>query len=151
MKKQFIAIAIFFFITVSAVCAHADLSDFLSDLNNQAKADMKGFGFKLSTQFGFPLPQVQKIIETVGLPADAFMCLQLSRMTNRQPERVVQTYKRNKKKGWGSIAKELGIKPGSAEFHALKSGDFTFTGKRGGKADKGQDKRKGKGKGKGSK
>jgi len=151
MKKPFIEIAIFFLLSVSAVCAHANLSGFLSDLNNQAKADRKGFSVKLSTQFGFPLPRVQAIIKTVGLPADAFMCLQLSQMTNKQPERVVQTYKRNKKKGWGAIAKELGIKPGSAEFHALKSGDFTFTGKRGVKTGKGQDKRKGKGKGKGRK
>jgi hypothetical protein len=108
---------------------------------------MNGFGVKLSAQFGVPLPEVQAIIRTVELPADAFMCLQLSQMTNKQPERVVQTYKSNKRKGWGAIAKELGIKPGSAEFHALKRGDFTFTGERGGNTDKGQGKGKGKGKG----
>ena len=145
MKKAIIAITIFFLLAVSAVSAHADLDNFLSGLNIQANADMNGFGIKLSAQFGVPLPQVQAIIKTVELPADAFMCLQLSQMTNKQPERVVQTYKSNKGKGWGAIAKELGIKPGSAEFHALKRGDFTFTGERGGNTDKGQGKGKGKG------
>jgi len=88
MKKAFIAITIFFLLAVSAVSAHADLDNFLSDLNIQANADMNGFGVKLSAQFGIPLPQVQAIIKTVELPADAFMCLQLSQMTNKQPERV---------------------------------------------------------------
>jgi len=148
LKKTFIAIAVSFLVAMSAVGAHADLDIFLSDLNIQAKADMEVFGIKLSAQFGVPLQQVQTIINTVEFPADAFMCLQLGQMTNQQPERVLQTYKIKKKKGWGAIAKELGIKPGSAEFHALKSGDFTFTGQRGENTDKGQGKSKGKTKGK---
>ena len=151
MKKVIIAIAILFLIATSAVSAHADLDNFLSDLNIQAKADMEGFGIKLSAQFGVPLQQVQTIINTVELPADAFMCLQLGQMTNKQPERVVQTYKIIKGKGWGAIAKKLGIKPGSAEFHALKRGDFTFTGERKKTPDKGKGKDKSKGKGKGHK
>ncbi len=146
MKKSLVALAGFFLIAISAVSAHADLDTFLSNLNIQAKADLKNFSVKLASQFGVPLPQVQIIISTVETSADAFMCLQLSRMTNKQPEMVVQTYKDNKGKGWGVIAKELGIKPGSAEFHALKRGDFTFTGEPGGSA-KGKDKGKGKEKG----
>ena len=148
MKKASIAITILFLIAVSAVSAHADLNDFISNLNIQAKADMDSFGVKLSAQFGVPLPEVQAIIKAVALPADAFMCLQLSRMANKQPERVVQAYKSNMGKGWGVIAKELGIKPGSAEFHALKSGDFAFTGQQAEETDKGQGKGKGKGKSK---
>jgi hypothetical protein len=31
-------------------------------------------------------------------------------------------------KGGGVIAKQLGIRPGSPEFHALKRGDFALTG-----------------------
>jgi hypothetical protein len=149
MKKPIIAIAISFIMSFLAVSAHADLGNFLSDLNLQAKADIKGFGLKLSSQFGVPLPQVQSIIREVAFPADAFMIFQLGQWTNIHPERIVQTYKRNKGKGWGVIAKELGIKPGSEEFHALKRGDFSFTGKGRGKPDKGPDKGKSKGKGKG--
>ena len=40
--------------------------------------------------------------------------------------RVLSVYRGNKKKGWGAIAKKLGIKPGSAEFHALKQGNIDF-------------------------
>ncbi|WP_169732719.1 hypothetical protein [Holophaga foetida] len=47
------------------------------------------------------------------------------------------------------MAKELGIKPGSAEFHALKRGDLRFDGRPQGGQGKGKDKERGKGHGKG--
>ena len=93
------------------------------------------------------MPQVQTIIKAVDTPADAFMCLQLGQMARKQPETVVQTYKASKGKGWGVIAKELGIKPGSAEFHALKRGDLAFTGEPAASVEKGPGKGKGRGRG----
>ncbi len=130
--------------------ARADINSFLDGLNIQAQADLPGFQVKLGAQFGIPLPQVQTIIKTVEKPADAFMVLQLGEMCSKPPEAVVQTYRANRTKGWGAIAHELGIKPGSPEFHALKNGDLAFTGVRGGgsaaQADAGG---AGKGRGKG--
>lgn len=111
---------------LSAYTAHADLNNFLTNLNNKAIADIDNFNAGLSFQFGVSLPQINAILETVKSPADAFMCLQLGQMTNRQPKQVLQIYKSYKSKGWGAIAKELGIKPGSADFHNLKQGNFTF-------------------------
>lgn len=147
MRKKFIVTAIIAVSICIAGIAHADLGSFMGGLNIQARADMPGFSARLGAQFGIPLPQVQAIISAVDAPADAFMCLQLSQMSNRQPDMVLQTYKANKGKGWGVIAKELGIKPGSPEFHALKRGDFALTGEPGG--GKGQGKGKGRGKGRG--
>jgi hypothetical protein len=57
----------------------------------------------------------------------------------------VDTYKRNKGKGWGVIAQRLGIKPGSAEFHRLKKGDFELAGGKAGGKGKGNGKGKGHG------
>jgi len=153
MKKIAIALSILGFVVLSAASAHADLNSFLAGLNLQAKADMEGFSVKLSNQFDVSLPRVETIITRVEEPADAFMCLQLGEMADEEPERVVQTYRRKKGKGWGAVAKELGIKPGSAEFHALKRGDFELTGEGDVATDtgqtKGKDKSKNKGKGKG--
>jgi hypothetical protein len=73
------------------------------------------------------------------------MVFQLGRMSNKPPDTVLHTYQTSRDKGWGAIAKELGIKPGSPEFHALKSGDLHFTG------EPGHGKERGKGKGKGKK
>lgn len=145
MKKTVVSSVLFLYMIVFAAVAHADLDSFMSGLNVKARADMSGFSVKLGAQFGIPLPQVQAVVKAVETPADAFMCFQLSQMTGVQPETVVHTYKTNKGRGWGVIAKELGIKPGSPEFHALKRGDFALTGEPGG--GRGQGRGKGKGRG----
>jgi hypothetical protein len=127
--------------------AIAGLDDFLSNLNIQAKADLNGFSARVSAQFGVPEVQVRTVIGTVKEPADAFMVFQLGQMTRKPPETVEKVYQAQRGKGWGVIAKELGIKPGSPEFHALKRGDFVLSGAPGGGPGEGPGKGKGKGKG----
>jgi hypothetical protein len=143
--KKIIFVAIMIILLNSLAIAGGGLDSFLNDLNIQARADMNGFSARVSAQFGVPLPQDHAVIGTVAAPADAFMVFQLGQMTRKPPERVVQLYQANRGKGWGVIAKSLGIKPGSPEFHALKRGDFVLSGQPG----EGPGKGKGKGKGKG--
>lgn len=123
------------------------LEDFLANVNVQARVDLPGFSAKISTQFGVPLASVQAVVQSVREPADAFMVFQLGQMSGKSPERVMAVYTPRKSKGWGAIAKELGIKPGSAEFHALKSGNLSFTGVPAGSESPGKGKGKGHGKG----
>lgn len=159
MRLLRVVSALCLIVAVTAGVARADLDSFLSGLNTRASADIDEYGTRLSVQFETPLPQVQSLLRSVAVPADAFMCLQLARMLGLAPERVVQTYNANRGRGWGVIAQEMGIKPGSPEFHALKRGDFVFTGQpapassargKGGQGTgKGQDKQnQGQGKGK---
>ena len=142
---------IMFFLSLTLLAPVASfaggLEDFLSSVNVQARVDLPGFSARISNQFGVPLPQVQAVVQTVREPADAFMVFQLGQFSGRQPERVMEVYSRDKGKGWGVIAKELGIKPGSAEFHALKRGDLHFTGAPAGAGDSPGKKGKGHGKG----
>jgi hypothetical protein len=141
-----IVLAVLVLVLVAApVVASATLDSFLGSVNVQARADLPGFHAKVSAQFGVPVPQVEAVLGMVATPADAFMVFQLGQMAHRPPETVVQTYQAHKGKGWGVIAKELGIKPGSREFHALKNGDLVFSG------TPGEGPGKGKGKGKGHK
>lgn len=150
MKKISVAMTVFIVLIIGlAVSAHADLDGFLSNVNIQARADQNGFAAKLSTQFGIPGVQVRAVIGSVDEPADAFMIFKLGEMTNEPVDTVMQSYKANRGKGWGVIAKGLGIKPGSAQFHALKRGDFEFSGEPGRGAGKGKAKSKGKDKDKG--
>jgi len=123
--------------------AAASLDDFMGRVNAQARVDLPGFSLQVSTQFGVPVPQVEAVLGMVATPADAFMVFQLGQMAHRPPETVLHTYQSHRGKGWGVIAKELGIKPGSREFHALKNGDLTF----GEPSADGHGKGKGKGKG----
>lgn len=144
--KRLILFSLVLSLLVPVASFAGGLEDFLSSVNIQARADMSGFSAKVSAQFGVPVAQVQAVVRTVSEPADAFMVFQLGQFANVPPDRVMEVYKPGRKKGWGAIAKELGIKPGSAEFHALKRGDLHFTG---GPAAADASPGKGKGKGKG--
>ena len=142
MHRIVLTLLVAILVSVPGVAA-ASLDSFLGSVNAQARVDLPGFHAKVSAQFGVPVPQVEAVLARVATPADAFMVFQLGQMTHRPPETVVHTYQAHKGKGWGVIAKELGIKPGSREFHALKSGDLVY----GGGPSEGGGKGKGKGKG----
>lgn len=143
--KRFVLAALLLGLFCVPAVAGGGLDVFISDLNVQARSDLPGFSARIGAQFGVPVPQVQAVIGAVAVPADAFMVFQLGRMAHRPPDSVLRVYKANRGKGWGVIAKSLGIKPGSPEFHALKRGDFVLEGGPG----KGHGKGGGKGKGKG--
>jgi len=78
---------------------------------------------------------------SVKTPGDAYMCFRVGQVASKPVEVVTNEYQTNKGKGWGVIAKNLGIKPGSKEFHELKKGNFNGD-------DSGSGQGKGKGKGK---
>ena len=145
--KRTITLLLLLSLFCGGATASGGLDGFLGNLNVQARADLPGFCARVSAQFGIPEVQVRATIGTVLAPADAFMIFQLGHMTGYPPERVMAVYEKKRGRGWGVIAKELGIKPGSPEFHALKRGDFELTGRPAGKGGKGQAKVKGKGKG----
>ena len=149
MKKVVLMLSLAVSLMSLSVVAHADLNGFLKNVNIQAQADMNNFNVKLSAQFGVPAADVSILIKNVSSPADAFMVLQLSQMSHKEPAVVLQTYQRSKGKGWGALAMELGIKPGSPEFHALKRGDLSFTGASSAGAAEQGDEEQGRGQGHG--
>ncbi|RQW77470.1 MAG: hypothetical protein EHM51_01710 [Geobacter sp.] len=149
MKKSILTALTLLVFCVQAF-AGGGLDGFLNSLNIQAQADQNGFSGRLSAQFGVPQARVQVILGSVQQPADAFMCLQLGQMTQKPAGTVLKVYQSHKGKGWGVIAKELGIKPGSSEFHALKRGDFQLSGDTPVEHGKGKGKGKGHGRGHGA-
>ncbi|MBK9283802.1 MAG: hypothetical protein IPM51_05720 [Sphingobacteriaceae bacterium] len=118
----------------------AELDASLDHINVKAKADLPGFKSEIALEFGVSEQKIDKMINDNISPADVFMTFQVAELSKKEPETVLATFTKNTDKGWGALAKELGIKPGSAEFHALK-------GKAKNKKDKGE---KGKGNGKGN-
>jgi hypothetical protein len=130
--KKIAAIALLAAAVVFPSAARADLESFLRSVDARAKADVRDFNSRLSAQFGIPVPNVELIMKSVPRPSDAFMILHVSQTTRQDPDRVLKTFRANRGKGWGVVAQRMGIKPGSAEFHALKRGDLAFTGQPGG-------------------
>ncbi len=149
MKSKLLAAALFLPIAGFAAGARADLDGFLRNVNIQARTDMRSFSVRVAAQFGIPEAQVVAVVNRVDSPADVFMVFQIGQWSGRPYEEVIGTYKASKGKGWGAIARSLGIKPGSAEFHALRRGDLVFTGQPGTGRGAGKGSGKGAGKGRG--
>ena len=137
--KVFFVVSMALLLFSSAVVA-GDF-DWIRDFNIQAEADPSGFRARLATRFKIGDAQIKIVLNNIEEPADAYMVLRLGEMSNQPTESVIEEYKSGKGKGWGALAKSLGIKPGSKEFHALKRGHDLYDQKPNGKS-------KGKGKGK---
>jgi hypothetical protein len=124
-----------------------EMDGFLKDISVKAKENVDNFVSDAVATFNIAKDKVESLIKIMD-PADVFMTLQTAQIVNKPVDVVKDTYVKNKDKGWGEIAKEMGIKPGSKEFHALK-------GKVKGKKDKGNGNGNGNnggnGKGKGKK
>ncbi len=107
---------------LSVTIATADDFDWTRDLNIRAQADPSGYSAQLSTRFKIGNAQVKVVLGNVDRPSDAYMVFRLGEMSSRSTDYVLSKYRAGKSKGWGALAKSLGIKPGSKEFHALKNG-----------------------------
>ena len=112
----------------------------LSVLNANAKLNLNTFKVDFSVSDNIPIPKIEELLKIMA-PAEIVLAKDIADIVGKPLDNVVSSYRVNKDKGWGYIAKQMGIKPGSPEFHALK-------GKSKNKAGKGKDKSKGKGNGK---
>lgn len=148
-RKRMIGIIILLTLALSATAfavtlsGDLELDTALSELNATAHLDFDSFQTDLSLSYNLKESQVEYFTTQIKMePADIVMACELSVIAKMPVDKVVEVYKVNKAKGWGAIAKELGIKPGSAEFKALKGKVSGYTVKM---------KQKGKGKEKGKK
>jgi hypothetical protein len=98
----------------------ADFDASLKLVNTNAKENLSDFKSDLSKRFSVELSKVETCFTSGMNPGDAFMAFQIASVKKIPIENVITVYKTSKSKGWGEMAKELGIKPGSSEFHALK-------------------------------
>lgn len=125
-----------------------DLDDFLAEVNVTARADIGGFRADLSATFDLSPPRLDELFDIFPDPADVYISLRIGQIADVPIERVATEYRKHKGQGWGVIAKNLGIKPGSAEFHALKQGRWAApndaqpasrgNGHKGGKSQRGK-------------
>lgn len=145
LKRMLSLINLVFLITLSSTAALAGDFDWMKDFNIRAEADSSGFRARLETRFKIGDVEINAVLGNVKNPADAYMILRLGEMSSKPSGYVIKKYKSGKGQGWGALAKSLGIKPGSKEFHALKNGDDIYYVSNKGKS-KGKDKNKGKNK-----
>lgn len=124
----------------------------LNQINVSAHADFGKFSADMSAGYNISEKKINYYHAELNMePADIYFALEMAKVSRRPIEEVVEVYKIRKSQGWGEIAKELGIKPGSPEFHALKNNAVKKSGKSNGlvkSRGKGSNGNHGHGKGK---
>ena len=105
---------------ISFKTGDAGMDGFLTQVNNDAKKDINAFTNMVVNKFNVAKADVDKLLKDM-IPGDVYMAAQVASIVTKPVTEVSAVYNKNKGKGWGEIAKEMGIKPGSKEFHALKN------------------------------
>jgi hypothetical protein len=144
LQKILFMVSVVFLLVSSAVVVAAGDFDWIRDINIRAEADPSGFRARLAARFKIGDAQINAVLSNVERPADAYMVFRFGEMSAKPTNYVIEKYRSEKGKGWGALAKSLGIKPGSKEFHALKRGNDIYDDN---DKDKGKGKDKDKGKG----
>lgn len=119
LKMLFVILLQLFLVASAAVAGDFD---WMRDFNIKAEADPSGFRASLGSRFQLGDIEIKTVLGNVEKPADAYMLLRLGEISNQPIANVIERYKAEKGQGWGVLAKSLGIKPGSKDFHALKQG-----------------------------
>jgi len=142
--KRFFYFLIFTFLYVTTFAQIAfksgsvELDSDLNSINADAKLDFGAFKTQLKLGYNIDDKKIDYMSTSLKMePAEIYFALEIGKTTNKPIDDVLVIYQKEKKNGWGNIAKQAGIKPGSPEFHAMKA-------KANGKAKKGKDKSKNK-------
>ena len=122
---------------------NAELDADLGKINANAKLDFGAFKTNMELSYDISDKKIDYLSISVKMePAEIYLALELSKLSGKSIDQVVEIYEVNKNKGWGFIAKELGIKPGSPEFHNLKENTKNTSAKGKSKNNKGKPKKK---------
>jgi hypothetical protein len=98
------------------------LDSLLGKINKQAEAEPEAFIRQLSQQHNIPEGEIRQAKERHRLSyGDAYMATALSRISKRPVGVVAEEYSKNRGRGWGVMAMNMGIKPGSPAFHQMKA------------------------------
>jgi hypothetical protein len=140
MKQRILLSAtLLFFLTPLTLWA----GDFawIQEFNIRAQTNPSEFRAKIALRFHVGDAQIHTVLTHFPQPSDAYIALRLAEMSGKPMEDIITQYQARKGRGWGVVAKGLGIKPGSPEFHALKNGDDLYN-----TSSRGKGKAKGKNK-----
>ncbi|MDX1390074.1 MAG: hypothetical protein R3344_12845, partial [Acidobacteriota bacterium] len=108
-------------IIVPTMATAGGLDSFLEEIEIRASGDIGGYKTDLGVTFDVSERKIDSLYAVFSKSSDVYMCLRIGEVARVPLDRVVEVYTTHKGQGWGVIAKNLGIKPGSAEFHALKA------------------------------
>ncbi len=106
----------------------------LKTINSRANLDLSLFNKEMHVSYNVSEKKLNYMSVSLGMiPGEIYISLEIAKIARVSLDRVLTVYRSHKSKGWGVIAKELGVKPGSAAFHQLKHNASSKKGKGSGK------------------
>ncbi|WP_242155927.1 hypothetical protein [Aestuariivivens sediminis] len=126
MKPLLFFVFIFNFYLVSGQMAFntgsVQLDSDLNSINTQARKNSHAFETDIKLSYDISDRQLNYMsLDLHMAPGEIFLSLEISRIVKVSLDEVLSIYRTKKSKGWGVIAKQFGIRPGSQEFHQLKN------------------------------
>ena len=98
-----------------------DLNQSLIKLDANTRLDFGAFRTDISMEYNISEKKIDYLSAEIGMSAgDIYLTAEIASITHKSVDQVVAVYTVHKDKGCGVMAKELGIKQGPPEFHALK-------------------------------
>jgi len=116
-------------VLMAAGLVQASEDDYVADMNIFASKMFGEFKADVTAHYGLSDSRFDLMLKKVDSPGDLAVALWLGKSSQQPVEEVVKQYRIHRGKGWGVIARELGIKPGSPAFKQLKNGDLGWVPK----------------------
>jgi len=89
-----------------------ELDTDLNTINTSAKLDFGKFKTNIRLSYNTSEKKINYMSTTIKMqPADIYMAFEISKITHKHIDDVIVVYKNNKSKGWGYMAKCIGVIP----------------------------------------
>ena len=92
----------------------------LADINAYGARWPAPFADELARYHAAPRGLVDDLLAQGWAPGDVYIACVLAQATGQPCRAVAEAWARQRGEGWGALARQLGIPPGSPAFHALK-------------------------------
>ncbi|MCE2957881.1 MAG: hypothetical protein ACK5UP_14880 [Bacteroidota bacterium] len=99
----------------------AELNESINTITSKAKTQFSEFKTFITQNYGVGRDKYDMWQNSIGMNlGDIYLAVEIAKVSRRSQDDVIASYKKNKAQGWGVIAKEFGVKPGTDAFEVLK-------------------------------
>ncbi|MCE7032018.1 hypothetical protein LY625_05200 [Lysobacter sp. GX 14042] len=98
------------------------IDTWLGDVNRYGARYRAPFIDEMVRYHAAPRALVVELLDARWAPGDIYYACAVAKIVGRPCRHVVGEWERNHGEGWGALARQLGITPGSNGFHRLKRG-----------------------------
>jgi len=119
--KKLMVVSLIWLASLSTPANAADF-DWTVAFNAKYQLASDQFFDRMAVRFSMSNDGISAVVSASKDYADAYIIFRLAEISEKPVDRVMDLYQGRKGNGWGVLAKQLGIKPGSDAFKALKAG-----------------------------